>query len=167
MMAQPDIEKTKLLLDRGAQVNGRSKSKYSPLMLASFSGNADLIGPLMHAGARLDEKMLVLGMFPNSATANAIAFGDLATTRALLDAGADPNEADDAGFTLPYDAVIGNHTEVARLPIERGADVNAVDACGMTPLLYARTKEGLTAQDLARKYGHTYLAASFVSSSLR
>jgi len=31
----------------------------------------------------------------------------------------------------------------------------------------SRTKEGLTAQDLVRKYGHTYLAASFVSSSLR
>ena len=159
-------------------------------MLASFSGNADLIGTLMHAGARLDEKMLVLGMFPSSAIANAIGFGDLATVSALLDAGADSNEADDAGFTLLYGAVVRNHTEVARLLIERGAKVNAVDGRGMTPLLYAasadfgdcsmvdlllkmganpaaRTKEGLTAQDLARKYGHTYLAASFVSSSLR
>jgi len=144
----------------------------------------------MQAGARLDEKMLVLGNFPSSAIANAIVFDDLSTTRALLDAGADPNEADGDGFTLLYSAVIANHTEVARLPIEREARVNAVDPRGMTPLLYAasadfgdssmvdlllkmgaspaaRTKEGLTAQDLARKYGHTYLAASFVSSSLR
>jgi len=62
--------------------------------------------------------------------------------------------------------------------IGRGANVNVVDKLGMTPLLWAassdfgdpamiqlllksgakadaRTKEGLTALDLARKYGHT------------
>lgn len=229
MLAQPDVEKTKLLLDRGAHINARSKSKYSalmlaclypgaapavrllldrgaemrppkgagtplynasPLMLASFGGNPDLIGRLVQAGSRLDERMLVLGMFPTSAAFNTVGFGDLATTRALLDAGADPNEADQDGFTLLYLAVVANHPEVARLLIERGANVNAVDPRGMTPLLYAasadfgdssmvdlllnmganpasRTKEGLTAQDLARKYGHNYLAASFVSSSLR
>lgn len=67
--------------------------------------------------------------------------------------------------------------------MERGADVNHVDKMGMTPLLYAasidfgdsamvdlllnsgagmgaRTKEGLTALDLARKYNHTHLLAS-------
>jgi ankyrin repeat protein len=229
MLAQPDIEKTKLLLDRGAHVNGRSKSKYSalllaclypgasptvrtlldrgaamrlpkgagsplynasPLMFATFGGNADLIGTLVHAGARVDERMLVLGMFPVSPTANAISFDDLATTGALLDAGADPNEADGDGVTLLCDAVIGNHIGAARLLIERGAKVNTVDRRGMTALLYAasadfgdsamvdlllkmgadstaRTKEGLTAQDLARQYGHAYLGGSFVSSSLR
>jgi len=79
---------------------------------------------------------------------------------------------------------------VARLLLDRGAKMDAVDSRGMTALLYAasadfgnsskvdlllkmganpaaRTKEGLTASDLARKYGHSYLAASFVSSSLR
>ena len=73
--------------------------------------------------------------------------------------------------------------EVARLLIQRGADVNHVDQKGMTPLLYAasidfgdssmidlllksgarrdaRTKEGATALDLVRRYGHTHLIAS-------
>jgi len=67
--------------------------------------------------------------------------------------------------------------------IQRGADVNHIDKKGMTPLLYAasidfsdasmidlllrsgakpgmRTKEGLTALDLARKYNHVRLRAS-------
>lgn len=66
--------------------------------------------------------------------------------------------------------------------IERGAEVNHVDKKGMTPLLYAasidfsdsgmidllvnsgartnaRTKEGLTALDLAKKYKHIRLLA--------
>ena len=65
----------------------------------------------------------------------------------------------------------------------RGADVNHLDKKGMTPLLNAasidfgdsamvdlllksgartssRTKEGLTALDLARKYNHTHLMGS-------
>jgi ankyrin repeat protein len=227
MLAQPDLEKTKLLLDRGANIDGRAKSKYSalmlaclypgaartvrllldrgaqmrppkgagaplhnasPLMLASFGGNADIIGRLIQAGARLDEKMLIFGVFPSTPTANAIGFGDLPTIRALLDAGADPDEADGDGFTLLNSAVVGNLTDVARLLIERRAKVNAVDWRGMTPLLYAasadygdaamvdlllkmganpaaRTKEGLTAQDLARKYGHSYLAGLLTAAA--
>jgi ankyrin repeat protein len=103
--------------------------------------------------------------------------------RALLDAGADVNEADDDGITSLSWAAISNRVELARLLIQRGADVNHVDKKGMTPLLYAasidygdsamidlllksgaqagaRTKEGLTALDLARKYQNTHLLAS-------
>jgi ankyrin repeat protein len=66
--------------------------------------------------------------------------------------------------------------------VGRGADVNHVDKKGMTPLLYAasidfgnsaiidllvksgarldaRTAEGLTALDLARKYKYAYMTA--------
>jgi ankyrin repeat protein len=222
MLAQPDIEKTRLLLDRGANLNARSKSKYSalmlaclypgaaptarlllergaemrppkgmgaplhnasPVMLAMFGGNPDLIGTLVKAGSRVNENMLIVGTSPFSPTNFAASFGDVATTRALLEAGADPNETDDDGFTLLYQTAINNHPDVARLLIERGARVNDVDRRGMTSLLYAasadfgdramvdlllkmganpaaRTKEGLTAQDLARKYGHTYMAGS-------
>ena len=87
------------------------------------------------------------------------------------------------GHHSSHVAAIGNHPDMARLLIERGADVNHVDKAGMTPLLYAasidfgdcamidpllksgahtdaRTKDGLTALDLARKYNHTHLLAS-------
>lgn len=76
--------------------------------------------------------------------------------------------------------MIANRTDIARLLIERGADVNHVDKKGMTPLLYAasidfgdsavvelllksganpqaKTKEGLTPAELAKKYGHMHL----------
>ena len=106
-----------------------------------------------------------------------------ATVRALLDAGAKTDEVDDDGITVLSWAAIANRVDMARLLIGRGADVNHVDKKGMTPLLYAasidfgdsamvdlllksgarsslRTKEGLTALDLARKYNHTHLLVS-------
>ncbi|MBV9770161.1 MAG: hypothetical protein JOZ32_11370, partial [Bryobacterales bacterium] len=72
--------------------------------------------------------------------------------------------------------------------IDRGADVNHADKIGFTPLLYAasidfgdsamidlllksgaradvRTKDGLTALDLARKYRHTHLIPSLEASA--
>src|SRR6185369_12287698 len=38
MMAAPDAEKMKLLIDRGANVNARSETKYSALMVAAQYG---------------------------------------------------------------------------------------------------------------------------------
>jgi ankyrin repeat protein len=117
---------------------------------------------------------------------------ELATTHrtdsvgALLDAGGQVDEVDSDGITVLSWAAIANRVAMARLLIARGADVNHIDKKGMTPLLYAasidfgnsamvdlllksgarpdaRTKEGLTALDLARKYQHTHLLASLAS----
>jgi ankyrin repeat protein len=219
MLAMPDIEKAKLLLDAGADVNGRSKSKFSPLLvaaqyptstpairflldhgaevrmpkgagaplfnaspliLAAFAGNAEVLPLLRRAGDNVNAKMNIIGMFPQTALLTIIPWGDTAVTRALLDCGATVDQADDDGITPLGWAAIGNKPEVARILVEHGADVNHVDKKGMTPLLYAvsidfggsaiidlllkaganpaaRTREGMTALDLARKYNHAHL----------
>lgn len=219
MLAMPDVEKTKLLLDRGSKVNLRAKSKYSalmvaaqypdsmpairllldrgaevrlpkgagapifnasPLFLAATAGNAEAIRPLRDAGGDVNSRMLVLGLFPNTPLLQVVGFGDTAVATALLDCGAQVNGPDNDGITPLGWAAISNRPEFARVLIQRGADVNHVDKKGMTPLLYAasvdfgdasmielllksganpaaRTKEGLTAADLARKYKHTHL----------
>ena len=109
--------------------------------------------------------------------------GNLAVARKLLDMGVLADEPERSGITLLDRAVLGNQVEMAQLLIARGADVNRADRIGFTPLLYAasidfgdsamidlllksgaradvRTKDGLTALDLARKYKHTHLIAS-------
>jgi ankyrin repeat protein len=219
MMATPNVTKMKLLLDHGANVNGRAKDKYTallvaanypgssaamnllldhgatvrlpkgegapifnahPIFLASFAGNADIIGRLHKAGDHLDDKMNLLGRFPATPLLALATWHRTEAARALLDAGAPVDQADDDGITPLGWSVIANRVQMARLLIQHGADVDHVDRKGMTPLLYAasidfsdtsmidlllrsgahpgaRTKEGLTALDLARKYKLTRL----------
>jgi ankyrin repeat protein len=111
-----------------------------------------------------------------------VRFGYLDVARVLVNLGA-PVDRTDARITPLVKAVLGDQVEMARFLISKGADVNHVDGNGMTPLLYAasidfggsamidllkasgartdaRTKEGLTALDLARRYKHTHLLAS-------
>lgn len=222
MLAAPDVAKMKLLLDRGAQADGRAKNHYSallvaasypgsgaamnllldrgarvrlpagqsapmfnafPILLAAFAGNADMIPRLRKAGDRLDDKMNFLGFSPLSPLLALATWKRPEVVRALLDAGAQVDEADGDGITSLGWAAIANDVETAKVLIQRRADVNHVDKKGMTPLLYAasidfgdasmvdlllhsgaradaRTKEGLTAADLVRKYKHQHLLAS-------
>jgi ankyrin repeat protein len=227
MMAVPDMEKTKLLIDRGAKANTPAKDRFSallvactypgsapvvkllldhgaqvnlpkgaarprfnatPLNLAANTGDAELTRLLLQAGARPEEKMLVMGLFPGSPVLTALSFDDAPTVAALLDKGTAVDTKDDEGVPLLAWAAIGNELKVARLLISRGANVNLVDKKGMTPLLYAasidfgdsvmidlllkagadpmaRTKEGLTANDLARKYNHRHLVPTVSASA--
>jgi ankyrin repeat protein len=222
MLAAPDVEKMKLLINRGANVDARATNRYSPLlvaaqypgsgaamnllldngakvrlpkgqgaplfnafpvMLAAFSGNSEIIARLHKEGDRVDDKMTFLGLAPITPLMEMATSHRTDSVRALLDAGGQVDEADADGITLLSWAAIANRVEMARLLIQRGADVNHVDKKGMTPLLYAasidfgdsamidllvqsgartsaRTKEGLTALDLARKYQNTHLLAS-------
>ncbi|HTB16589.1 MAG TPA: ankyrin repeat domain-containing protein [Bryobacteraceae bacterium] len=222
MLAAPDVEKMKALIDRGANVEARAKDRFSallvaaqypdsgaamnllldhgakvrlpkgegaplynmyPTFLAAFSGNAGIIPRLHQEGDRVDDKITVVGMFPSTPMLELASTHRVDSVRALLDAGAQVDEADEDGITILSWAAIANRVEMARMLIERGADVNHVDKSGMTPLLYAasvdfgdpamidlliqsgarpgtRTKQGLTALGLARKYHHTHLLTS-------
>lgn len=182
-----------LLLDRGATVRlpkgqGAALFNAHPIFLATFAGNADMVSRLRKEGDRVDDKMNVLGMFPLTPLMMLATWHRTDAIRALLDAGGRADETDNDGISLLGWAAISNQVDNARLLIQRGADVNHVDKKGMTPLLYAasidfsdsamielllksgaradaRTKEGLTAADLARKYQHTHLSASLAKAS--
>jgi len=67
-------------------------------------------------------------------------YGDAAVIRTLLDAGADPNVADDAGATPLMWAV--DDLEKTRLLVEHGADVNAASDAQRRPLLIAAGIQG-------------------------
>jgi hypothetical protein len=54
MLVQPDLEKTKLLVERGANVNARARTKYSALMVsAQYPGSAPAMQFLLDHGAEI------------------------------------------------------------------------------------------------------------------
>ncbi len=180
-----------LLLDHGAEVQvaaGQHAPMFNatPLFLAAYSGNTEMLPRLREAGDKLDQPMTLIGTSSTTAMAGAVRLGNLAVAQKLLDMGVPADEPERSGLTLLDRAVLGNQVRMAQLLIARGADVNHVDKIGFTPLLYAasidfgdsamvdlllksgahadvRTKDGLSALDLARKYKHTHLIASFSS----
>jgi ankyrin repeat protein len=222
MMAVPDISKVTDLIEHGADINARSKTRYSALLVAALypngdasanfllargaqtrlpkgegaplfnatgialaanSGNFKLIPIFAARGEKATEKYTYVGTFVGIPAVAAAQTDDTATMGAMLDAGLAVDTTDDDGLTLLDWGVISNRPNIVRLLLARGADVNHLDAFGMTPLhhaasidfgsadmiailrkagarLDARTKDGVTALDLARKYRHQNLIRS-------
>jgi ankyrin repeat protein len=174
----------RLLLDRGAELHSpQPLFKASPLALAAIAGNAEGVAQLHAADDGVDDIYDYAGLQPAPPLVLISSMNEMGVARALLDAGAAVDKADGDGLTALLWATLANKTNMAQLLIEHGADVNHVDKQGMTPLLYAasidfgdsamidlllksganraaRTPEGLTALDLARKYNHAHLFPS-------
>ena len=55
----------------------------------------------------------------------------------LLDRGADPNKANEGGWTPLHEAAQNGHTVVLQLLLDRGADLNKANESGFTPLYTA------------------------------
>lgn len=65
------------------------------------------------------------------------AWGNTAAVRALLELGADVNQAENSGMTALMWAAHGGHAGVIETLLRHGADVNARDNHGFTALMYA------------------------------
>jgi ankyrin repeat protein len=162
MWAADDLEKARLLLDHGANVNARSDDLRTPLMIAAARPGATAVVKLL----------LARGADPNpnphpdaesSPLLEAVTAGDAETMAALIERGADVRAAgqpaltvavslrcarclellaaaglDRAAYTgaLAETAVLGDVNAI-RWMLDRGADVNAFDPLGRTPLMYA------------------------------
>jgi ankyrin repeat protein len=77
--------------------------------------------------------------------------GDLATVRAMLNGGTNPNVRDADGVTALMYAARKDQSEVVKALIENGADVNAKDNGGWTALMLASRKNHLKTAEVLLK----------------
>ena len=179
-----NAEVIRLLLNKGAKPNVENgievRNSATPLFLAIMSGDEENVRVLIDAGARIDQKMKIIGRFLQSPLLYATS-GSQPISELLFARSANANEADDDKISLLSWAAISNHPSIVRLLLAKGAKVNHVDNFGMTALLYAasidygdttvleqllaagadvsfKNKEGLTALDLAKNYRHQRIA---------
>ena len=107
-----DVAAIERLVGKGALVDLPQQAGITPLMAAVGAG----VSPI-------DTR----GKFRTELEA-------LATAEALLKAGAGIDVRDAGGRTALHYAAAAGYTDVARLLVERGADVNARDADGVSPV---------------------------------
>ena len=163
LWAMPDIDKTRVLLKHGANVNGKSTSlgRTPFLVAAAYPGTVPLLELLLAQGADLRAKdatgFSALGLAMQSA--------DLDVVRFLVDKGLDLNDMPIAaqsaiyararpavvdyaiarGVAVPKEMLVRTNwqsPDVIKRWIEKGADTNAlVGTYSMTPLMSATASE--------------------------
>ena len=146
-----NVDAVRLLLDRGADVNARERYKgQTALMWAAAERHAPVVKLLLERGADwrirgFDRETKPPKLSAASAISpiprggfTALMFtareGDMESAAVMLDAGVDVNHGDVDNVTPLVAAIMNKQYTLAKFLIDRGADVNIVDAGGRTAL---------------------------------
>ena len=103
--------------------------------------------------SQTDSSFMGLGRSP---FLQAVEIGDTTAIRALLNKGANPNEADDLGWTALMNASGKGYTEVVKMLLDKGAPVNAKTVNNWTALMRAAEKGKADTAELLLKRGAIY-----------
>jgi uncharacterized protein len=138
-----DAERLRTLLDEdGSLATAWSDDGFTPLHFAAFFGHPEAARLLIERGADLEARSTNREFAPNAAPLHsAVAARQRDVIDVLLDAGADVNAVQHAGYTPLLEAAQSGDSELVELLLERGADPDA------------RLDDGRTATDLARDAG--------------
>jgi ankyrin repeat protein len=127
MMSVTDIEKVRLLLARGADVNLATKRGRTALLLAAMSDGSSPVVRLLMANGANPKAVDVLKV---TTLLGSTLGGDIETIRMMIDAGVGVNDADFGGFTPLISAAFGRNVAAVKLLLSKGANVNAVSGDG-------------------------------------
>ena len=138
-------ERAAALLKANANLlNEYSADGFTGLGLALFFNHPELARALMDAGADVNRPSRnAISVYPLH---SAVASGSLPMVELLLARGAKPDPAEFLGATPLHSAAAGGSREMVQRLLAAGADRQR------------KTKDGKTAADLARQYGHADLA---------
>lgn len=117
-----NIEAMELLLHHGAEINSRTNSKLgiSALMLAAMNGHLQAVKLLLERGSDVNA---TIETNRNSALTLASFQGHHEVVSLLLDYKANIEHRTKSGSTAMMEAAQGGHAEVAKVLLDRGADI--------------------------------------------
>ena len=173
----PMTRLVKELLDHGANPNARiargsrktparpsdrpklGLAGATPFMVAAAAGDVEVMRMLLAKGA--DPKLTTEdGTTPLMAAAG-VGFSDdmtkdaetrgLAATKLLVELGADPNVSNKWGTSALHGAAYTGANEIVRFLVSKGADLNATDQYGQTPLSIAEGDPNYLGDDFERR----------------
>jgi ankyrin repeat protein len=131
----------RVLIAAGSDVNAKDDMQDSPYLYAGAEGRIDILKMTLAAGADLKS----VNRYGGTALIPAAHHGHPEAVRILLGTAIDKDHVNKLGWTALLEAVIlgdggPTHTEIVRLLVEAGADVNLADRDGVTPLRHAQRR---------------------------
>jgi ankyrin repeat protein len=173
MWAATNLEKTRLLVDHGADVNAKSDDLRTPLMIAARKpGGAPIVKLLLERGAKTNPNFRPEN--ESSPLIEGLTSGDPAVVAMLIEHGADAKAAGETGLTMAIiahcpkcvgliaqqiteksvftaslqDTAVMADLRDVRVLLDHGADVNGVDQFGRTPLMYAAISDAFPVEEV-------------------
>ena len=135
------VAAAKMLIDAGADVNAKDAMQDSPYLYAGARGHLEILQMTLEHGADLTST----NRYGGTALIPAAERGHVETVRTLIQAGTDLDHINNLGWTALLEAIIladggPRHTEIVKLLVDAGADVNLADKERITPLQHARQR---------------------------
>lgn len=135
------VEVARLLIAAGADVNAKDSISDTPFLYAGAEGRNDILKMTLQAGADLAST----NRYGGTALIPAAHHGHPETVKMLLGTAIKIDHVNRLGWTALIEAVILSdggpiHTDIVRLLVEAGANVNIADRDGVTPLVHARRR---------------------------
>jgi ankyrin repeat protein len=149
------------LFEHGLEINRRDKTGTSPLSLASFFVDVDMVKLLISRGADLNVRdgkgysALMIACLWASYRSRSLhgPQGDFEIIKMILDEGCETESEDpESGDTALIYASIAARLDIVRLLLDYGADVNARSFDGMSALRHIICR----CQFMEARFGHTY-----------
>ena len=129
------VEAARFLIQEGADVNAKDFIQDTPFLYAAAEGRIEILKMTLAAGADLKDT----NRYRGTALIPAAHHGHVEAVKLLLATAIDKDHVNNLGWTALLEAVIlGDggpaHTEIVRLLVDAGANVNIADRDGVTPL---------------------------------
>jgi ankyrin repeat protein len=138
---QDQLEVAELLIEAGADVNVKDDTQQSAYLIPTAYGSLDMLKLTLTSGGDVHSK----DSYNGTGLIRAADRGHVEIIAELLKTDIEIDHVNRLGWTALLEAIIlgdggPRHTEVVRLLVEAGADVNLADGGGITPLTHAQQR---------------------------